>query len=86
MDVPPSDSFEDLYEKYRPLLLLIAMRRFGVPNDDAEELVHDVFLSFLRRWNLVRDVRPWLIGAICYACRHRSRIDGSSAAVRPDPA
>lgn len=62
-----------LYSQYRALLLLIAVRRFGVERTDAEDLVHDVFVSYLRRWHYVRDVRQWLIGAICHSCRHRGR-------------
>ena len=75
MEEPPSDrpDIAALYAQYRPLLLLIAARRFGVERDEAEDLVHDVFVSYLRRWRVVRDVRRWLIGAICHACRYRER-------------
>ncbi|MEO8379827.1 MAG: sigma-70 family RNA polymerase sigma factor [Acidobacteriota bacterium] len=75
MDEPPSErpDVAALYAQYRPLLFLIARRRFDVATEDAEELVHDVFVSYLRRWKVVREVRHWLIGAICHACRHRAR-------------
>ena len=75
MDEPASErpDVAALYAQYRPLLLRIARRRFNVAAEDAEELVHDVFVSFLRHWEVVRDVRRWLIGAICHACRHRAR-------------
>jgi len=75
MAIPPTDQtdFGALYTAHLPLLLGIAMRRFGVPRDEAEELVHDIFLSLIRRRQSVRDVRRWLVGAISHACRHRSR-------------
>jgi len=75
MDVPkpPSRDAARLYCQYRPLLLITAWRRFGIPPKDAEDLVHDVFVSFLLHWESIENVRGWLVGAICHACRHRIR-------------
>jgi RNA polymerase sigma factor (sigma-70 family) len=74
MDIPdnPPD-IESAYARYRSLLLMIAWRRFGLSRADAEELVHDVFISLILRWDSVRNVRQWLIGATCNACRTRGR-------------
>src|SRR5690349_5525680 len=65
--------FEDLYRTFHPLLRAIAMRNFGVPRADAENLVHDVFLTYLSNPSNVRDLRPYLIGAICNASRQYRR-------------
>ena len=68
LDAP--DDIAALYQTNRRLLLGIATHKFWVPSDDAEALVHDVFLTLIRRWHLVRDVHAWLIGAVCHASRH----------------
>lgn len=59
-----ADRFESLYTEYGLLLRTIAMRRYHVPPDDAEALVHDIFASYLERSAYVRDVKGWLLGAI----------------------
>lgn len=59
-----TDQFESLYTEYGLLLRSIAMRRYHVPPDDAEALVHDIFAAYLERSAYVRDAKGWLIGAI----------------------
>lgn len=65
-DSHPADAqaFEALYTEYGVLLRSIAMRRYNIPPDDAEALVHDIFTAYLQRRTYVRDLKPWLIGAI----------------------
>ena len=60
----PGAAFESLYNQYGLLLRTIAMRRYHVPPDDAEALVHDVFAAYLERRAHVRDAKGWLTGAI----------------------
>jgi len=62
-----------IYAAYRPLLRLLAVRRFGVPEADAEDLVQDVFATYLVNQSNVRELRPYLIGAICNAARQYNR-------------
>jgi RNA polymerase sigma factor (sigma-70 family) len=62
--------FEAIYEHYFGLLLQIACFKFRVPETDAEALIHDVLVSYLRRSESVHDLRSWLIGGICFASRH----------------
>lgn len=86
--------FGELYEDNLRLLVAIAMRKFQVPEVDAEALAHEVFLSYLKRKDEIRDLHPWLIGAICHASRyfwrqngHRTeQLDQAMAVLRPDPA
>jgi RNA polymerase sigma factor (sigma-70 family) len=86
--------FCELYSDNLRLLVAIAMRKFRVPEVDAEALAHEVFLSYLKRKNEIRDLHPWLIGAICHASRyfwrqngHRTeQLDQATAVLRPDPA
>lgn len=79
--------FEAIYATYLPLLRKIAVRKFGVPTADAENLVHDVFATYLTNPDNVRSLHAYLIGAICNAARQyhrrgateRSLFCGSSA-------
>jgi RNA polymerase sigma factor (sigma-70 family) len=86
--------FGELYADNVRLLVAIAVRKFQVPEVDAEALAHEVFLSYLKRKNEIRELHPWLIGAICHASRyfwrqngHRTdQLDQELATLRPDPA
>jgi RNA polymerase sigma-70 factor (ECF subfamily) len=86
--------FARMYEDNLGLLVAIAMRKFQVPEVDAEGLAHEVFFSYLKRKNEIRDLHPWLIGAICHASRYfwrqngrrTEQLDHSWAVLRPDPA
>lgn len=85
--------FEAIYTRYFPLLAQIAVCKFQVPATDAEALVHDVLISYLRKSEEIIELRRWLIGAICYASRHYWRLNGRTtsaeaevAGERPDPA
>jgi RNA polymerase sigma factor (sigma-70 family) len=64
------DAFEALYTEYGLLLRSIAMRRYGIPPDDAEALTHDTFVAYLQRHTKIHDLKPWLMGAVCNACKH----------------
>ncbi|HEX7809089.1 MAG TPA: sigma-70 family RNA polymerase sigma factor [Thermoanaerobaculia bacterium] len=72
-DVSGQPDFDALYRQYRQLLLSIATGKFRVPVEDAEALVHDVFVSLMLRWQTVRNVRMWLVGAICNSARYKLR-------------
>ena len=86
--------FAQIYEDNLGLLVAIAIRKFQVPEVDAEALAHEVFFSYLKRKSEIRDLHPWLIGAICHASRYfwrqngrrTEQLDHSWAVLRPDPA
>jgi len=59
----------DVYVTYRQFLVRVACTRFFVPEDEAEALVQDVFLTYLRCATGVQDRRAWLVAAICNASR-----------------
>lgn len=63
------ESFDALYARTVVLLRYVATVRFHVPSDEAEALMNDVYLAYLRRGTLVLDTRAWLVGAISHACR-----------------
>jgi len=60
---------EEVYSAHAPLLRVIALRKFRVPREDAEELVNDVFASYFANAIRVRLPRNYLVGAICNAAR-----------------
>ena len=68
--------FEALYAQYFDLLAQIAAFKFQIPDTEAETLVHDVLLGYLKKSATIVELRPWLIGAICYASRHYWRLNG----------
>jgi len=68
-------NFEAIYEHYVGLLVQIAVYKFKVPESEAEALVHDVLISYLRKTGDIVDLRSWLIGAICNASRHYWRLN-----------
>ena len=70
--------FEQIYVKHFSFLVSIAVRKFGVPVTDAEMLVHEVFVEFIKRGHPVEDVHAWLLGAICHASRYYWREHGRS--------
>jgi RNA polymerase sigma factor (sigma-70 family) len=61
---------DELYTTHAPLLRYIALKRFHVPFEDAEGLVHDVFASYFSRSYPVHNPRAYLVGAICNTARH----------------
>jgi RNA polymerase sigma factor (sigma-70 family) len=74
----PATPFDALYAAYRPFLRRLAVRKFNIPPGDADDLVQDVFATYLASASSVRDVHPYLIGAICNAARHYRRRDAAS--------
>ncbi|HEY0140880.1 MAG TPA: sigma-70 family RNA polymerase sigma factor [Thermoanaerobaculia bacterium] len=75
------EHFEAVYAQYFDLLVQIAVHKFQVPDSEGETLAHDVLISYLRKSATIVDLRPWLIGAICYASRHYWRLNGRTIAV-----
>jgi RNA polymerase sigma-70 factor (ECF subfamily) len=62
--VRPPDAFDDVYEREFDYVWR-TLGRFGVPNADLADGVHEVFLVLHRRWSELdrKDaLRPWLFG------------------------
>jgi RNA polymerase sigma factor (sigma-70 family) len=58
-----------VYRDHYELLLFIAAGRFRIPFADAENVVHDVFLRFLKNRQRVTSTRAWLVAAVSNAAR-----------------
>ena len=79
----PEDDVTAAYRTHYPLLAYLARRRFDIPPEEVEAMVHEVFVAFLRNRTKVVDVRAWLVGAISNRCRLYWRSKGrEDAAMR----
>lgn len=66
---PPED-IQQLYIEHRVLMRAVAMRRYRIPPDEAEALVHDAFVDYLQRPTKPANVRGWLLGNVANRCKH----------------
>lgn len=85
----PSEQVEMLYIEHRSLLLYVAARKFRIPESDAENLVQEVFFSFLQSVSKeaatkIENVRAWLVAAMCNASRHYWRASGRTESLPED--
>src|ERR1044071_7409843 len=74
---PPAsaaDDVEAMYIEHRSLLLYVAARKFRIPECDSENLIHEVFISFLQTGTKINDVRAGTRGV---AARRLRRPAGS---------
>lgn len=71
-----ADEIESLYIEHRALLLFVACRKFRINDVDAENLIQEVFLSFMQTCTRIDNVRAWLVAAMCNASRHHWRSTG----------
>ena len=79
-----ADDVETLYIKHRNLLLYVACRKFRIPECDAENLIQEVFLSYLQTGTKIDNIRAWLVAAICNASRHYWRAQGRTESLPDD--
>jgi RNA polymerase sigma factor (sigma-70 family) len=80
---PAADEVETLYIQHRSLLLYVACRKFRIPDCDAENLIQEVFLSYLQTGTKIENIRAWLVAAMCNASRHYWRAQGRTESL-PD--
>ncbi|HYC92522.1 MAG TPA: sigma-70 family RNA polymerase sigma factor [Thermoanaerobaculia bacterium] len=62
------DPVETAYAKHYAAVHFIAAVQFRIPAADADQLVHDVFLAFLRHHETVGDSGAWLVASARNAC------------------
>lgn len=70
--------FEEIYAEHFNRLLAVAVGKFRVPDAEAEGLVHEVFLAYLRRQGDIEDVRAWMLAGIADASRYYWRKNGKA--------
>ena len=65
------DEIGDLYEKSIPLLRSIAIRRYRMDYEAANDLVQEAWCLFLERRAGITAPRAWLAGTIANLCRQQ---------------
>jgi RNA polymerase sigma factor (sigma-70 family) len=73
---PRPEDIGAVYRHHYGLLWSIAAEKFRLPQPDAENIVHDVFVTFVRQHANVRNQRAWLVSAVCDASRTYWRRQG----------
>ena len=63
--------FEALHLGLKRLLHSIPRKRYGLTNEEAEEVVQQAWLLFFENRDVIRKVRPWLMGTVANLCKHR---------------
>ncbi len=63
------DRADNAFREHYSLLYFIAASRFRLPEPDAENVVQDVFVNFLRHRDHIDNERSWLVAAACNASR-----------------
>jgi RNA polymerase sigma factor (sigma-70 family) len=79
-----SDHVGEAYQNLYPLLLNPAIRRFRVPEAEAENLIHELFCRLLENHRNVRSLRDWLVGGVSNGCRAYWRSQGARTFEVPD--
>jgi len=65
-----STAISVLYGDYAPFLRNVIRRKFRIPAEDLDGIVHDIFEGYLRSHERVQDPKRWLLGAACNASRY----------------
>lgn len=66
----PRDRVESAYDQHYDVVRFIATREYRLPEADADQLIHDVFLAFIRHHEGIGNDRAWLVQATRNACRN----------------
>ena len=77
-------AFEKVYLRFAPRLYRIAIRRFGIPPADAEEIVCSIFVVYLNHTDEVERLEPYFIGSLCDASRRYLRDAAASGMSSPE--
>lgn len=73
-------SFADVYATYAKFMKAVAITKFRLPSEDADELVHDIFAAYLGQPAAdIESMKAYLLVSICRAARRRSESRRKSA-------
>lgn len=75
---------EALYAQLYPLLVGVGITKFGIAEDDAQELAHEVFVDYLTKSHRVYSDRAFLVAAMCNASRYFLRVQARTTALPDD--
>lgn len=63
------DSYSQVYGEYFGFLIEVAVYKFKVPSDAAQDVVQEVFLTYWTVQHRVLDTKAWLVAGVCNASR-----------------
>lgn len=87
----PVDEIAAVYREHLPVMVGVAVSRFGISRTDAETLAHDVFLDYILKRERVTATRSWLIASMYNASQYYLRVRARTEALpeayleNPDP-
>jgi len=84
LDAPAEVDIGVMYVDYRMLLLSVGCRKFRIPECEAENLIQEVFLSYLQAGTRIENAKAWLVAAMCNASRHYWRAQGRTESLPDD--
>ena len=84
VDAPAEVDIGVMYVEYRMLLLSVACRKFRIPECEAENLIQEVFLSYLQAGTRIENAKAWLVAAMCNASPHYWRAQGRTESLPDD--
>ena len=70
---------EALYVEQASFLVRMAMGRFFVPHDIAENFAHDALLAFAESADVIHSPRSWLLSHVFNSCRYYWRCEARQA-------
>lgn len=65
--IAPQSGFGDVLHRVRPALERV-LGAYGVPPEDAEDVLQDSYLTLLHKWEQVQCPEAWLIGTVRKKC------------------
>ena len=63
--------FEKLHAGVQRLMHSIPRKRYGLTQEEAEEVVQQAWLLFLENRAVIREARPWLMGTVANLCKQQ---------------
>lgn len=71
--VGDQNALDRLLAAYTPMIFAVFMRRYGLTQEDADDLFQEVLLQLVMKADTIRNVRPWLLGTAFNQARKRVR-------------
>ena len=67
-ELSPDHSVGALYEEHYRFLIALARRKYDISEEEAQPLVHDVFVNLLASRRPVEHAQAYLVVGLCRAC------------------
>lgn len=61
------ESLAAFLERVRPRVKRV-LRGFGIPPEDAEDVLQEALLEAVRKWDTIQNLEAWLFGTLSFKC------------------